>query len=151
MVILIDPLMSIMVPFTTSGLGSVTVSPLRTLKITFAGVKPPTKLTLDKVTWLVPVTLITNDWVAEPDKVKVVPFPRLIPVTLITFRPGTVALMVALDVMVPSDWFGVSPARFEEAAEACVAAVVIVPVELVFTPPLAVNPEVVESAVVLYL
>ena len=151
MVILTVPLMSIMIPFIVSGLLSVMVSPLRTLKITFAAVRPPTKLTFAKLTLLVPVTLITNDWVAEPDKVKVVPFPRLIPVTLITFRPGTVALMVVLDVMVPSDWFGVSPARFEEAAEACVAAVVIVPVELVFTPPLAVNPEVVESALVLNL
>src|SRR6516165_8361036 len=109
---LTDPLMSMMIPFTVPGLLSVTVSPWRTLIITFAAVKPPAKLMLSKVTLLVPVTLITNDWVAEPDKVKVVPFPRLIPVTLITFRPGTVALMVALDVMVPSDWFGVSPARF---------------------------------------
>ena len=53
--------------------------------------------------------------------------------------------------MVLSDWFGVSAARFEEAAEAWVAAVVILPVEVVFTPPTAVNPEVVESALVLNL
>src|SRR5262249_39609111 len=130
---------------------SVTVSPWRMLKITFAGVKPPTKLMLLKVTLVVPVTLITNDWLAEPDKVKVVPFPRVIAVTFTTFRPGTVALIVVLAVRVPSDWFGVSAARFEEAAEACIAAVVIVPVEVVFTPPTAVNPEVVESALVLNL
>jgi hypothetical protein len=106
---------------------------------------------LAKVTLPVPVTLITNDWVAEPDKVKVAPFPRLIPVTLTTFRPGTVALIVVPVEMVPSVWFGVSPARVVEAAVASAAAVVSLLFEVVFTPPTAVNPEVVESELVLNL
>ena len=143
-----DPLMSIIIPFIVSGLLSVTELPPVTLKITFAAVRPPIRFTAPNVT--PPLTLITNDWLAEPDKVKTKPF-WLIPVKAITFRPGTVALIVVLDVRVPSDWFGVSAARFEEAAEACIAAVVIVPVEVVFTPPRAVNPEVVESALVLNL
>src|SRR6516225_11459338 len=106
-----DPLMSIRIPFSVPGLLSVIVSPFSTLKITFAGVKPPTKLMLSKVTLLVPVTLITKDWVAEPDKVKVVLFPRVIAVTFTTFWPGTVALIVVLVEIIPSVWFGVSPAR----------------------------------------
>ena len=89
--------------------------------------------------------MITNDWVAEPDKVKVVPFDMLISVTLITFRPGTAALIVVLAVIVPSVWFGVSPARVVEAAVASEAAVVSRVFEVVFVPPTAVNPEVIES------
>ena len=89
--------------------------------------------------------MITNDWVAEPDKVKVVLFPRVIAVTFTTFRPGTVALIVVLVEIVPSVWFGVSPARVVEAAVASEAAVVSRVFEVVFVPPTAVNPEVIES------
>jgi hypothetical protein len=75
----------------------------------------------------------------------------LISVKLTTFRPGTVALIVVLAVIVPSVWFGVSAARFVEAAVASAAAVVSLLFEVVFTPPTAVNPLVVESTLVLNL
>ena len=120
------PSRSITIQFITPPAPFSETLPPVTLKITFAGVTPPVKSMLAEPSVMPPAgMLITNDWLAEPFKVKVVPFPRLIPAArLITFSPGTVALMVVVVVMADAKvWFAVSPARFAEAVVALLAAV----------------------------
>ena len=141
-------LRSITIPFITELLFSETVSPVSplTLKITFAGVRPPVKTIESAFESDMPPfgTLITNDWDEEPDKVKIWFAPDMLTPSckLITFLPGTVAVIVVLALICAVNvWSADNAASVVDALVALLAAwlIMLLPAGLEIVPARAVR------------